>query len=129
MAEIFDNYPETLSNTLEFADKAQSQLTPNEKFAKNLKKVMKQLRKQNKLLKQFRKHRAMEELPREETPIEKLGNGSKTSVREENSFLSKLGDVFLKALPGILTTAVTAIITALFGRGFKRIRSPMGALA
>lgn len=128
MSEIFNSYSDISNTALESTDKAVSQSAIDAKALHRLKKVTKLLKKQNKYLWQICKNRAEEEHPIDEKWAVSKEDRSKTTGREEKAFFSKLGDVFLKALPSLLTTVASAIVTAIFGRGFKRARTSKGAI-
>ena len=95
-----------------------------------LKAAVKQMKKQEKLLKKFlkeKKHgKKLDEDATEnnENTYQKKSNGgaSTTSKAQKGmSFLHKIGDVFLKALPNLLCVAIKSLFSCVFKRG-KAIR-------
>lgn len=95
-----------------------------------LKAAVKQMKRQEKLLKGFLKRKKHEEELDENVPeknqnsCQKKSNGGVrtiSKVQGEESFLHKLGNIFLKALPSLLCVAAKSLITCVFRQG-KRIR-------
>lgn len=73
---------------------------------KKLKKLKKQFKKQKKLIKRLVKLHESEKNMEEEGPKQK----------KEKTFLDKLGESVVKAVPAVLTTIVTTVFTFAFKR-------------
>lgn len=91
---VFTEYPAIAEIT--------SDTNPTTKKSDCNKKFKKQLKKQNRLLKQL-----LNLIERRTTAEQPAAEEAHT---KKNSFLTKLGDAFVKALPAILSTVATAII-------------------
>ncbi|MCM1500483.1 MAG: hypothetical protein NC124_18635 [Clostridium sp.] len=89
---------------------------------KALKQLTKHLKRYNDYQMQIEEGRASELQGNVLGTEKSSGNGSKEKVssKGKKAFLEKLGEVFLKAIPGILRTITQIIFTAAIGHGFKR---------
>ena len=130
----FNDFPEIPNVDVESVDKAKGKSEDTKKVLKRLSKLMKKLHKQNKLLWQLSRHNvhtAVKE-PAVEEPVQnqastahKNNHDTNTTVKREKSFMEKVGDVFLKALPSILCTVAAVAVPLLFGfspRGYAPLR-------
>lgn len=94
MSELFAKYPEIPGVASETNTTAEKSVWER--------KFKKQLKKQNRLLTQLIK------LIERRTPAEQPA--SEEANTKKNSFLYKVGDAFVKALPAILSAVATALI-------------------
>lgn len=108
----------------ENAEKIVSTKKDHKKKHKGLKKQNKLLREQNELL------RGQNEILREQNECLKKNEEHQqreaeetTKSKREIGFLSKVGDAFCKALPGILSTIATAAIGYFFNTKGRRAKA------
>lgn len=128
MKSIFEQYPETPVS----ADESEKKPTDHSFFTKREMKVLKQFRKQlkkyNKRQKETKESHVEEQNKRNfmESSIDEKGTSNlskgetqKKENRDEKNFWNKLGEVFLKVVPKIICTVVSAAITTIFSCNFK----------
>ena len=129
MGKIFEKYPEQAEPADETVKASAKQTVLTKREIKALKMFAKQLKKCKKRWKQVEKLQVAE---RAEDKDGECGNNgdAKNSAKEgrdessnKKTFLSKLGDVILKAFPSILRTVVKVAVTAIFSCKFKWRRS------
>ena len=127
----FNDFSEIPNADVESTDKVNDKPEDSKIVGDCLNKVIKELHKQNKLLRKVyrrskhtvaKKEPDVEEPVAEEPPVEKASTASRkncstntTAKKSERSFLERLGDAFLKALPSILRTIATVAVPLLFG--------------
>lgn len=126
MANVFGDYPELKNTDSVVAKQIDEKGDERKKIVKQLKKMVKAVRKHNRLLKQFHEEnlsakRTINEEVSQDMEIEK----EKVVVKKGKSFLEKVGDVFLKTLPSILRTVVPLVVSAVLGKGASVIRKGM----
>ena len=130
MAEVFTKYPELTDTTTESGSKVGLTHAEYEELTENIKKIAKFKKKQYKRLKKIHKEIRRFCIVKKSPISEKISVDGKASThketipnkneKREKTFLDKLGDAFLKALPSILIV----VITAIFGQSdSKRFRS------
>ena len=96
---IYESEPVTEEETAK-------EFSPKKKSKKRMKKLKKKLKKQKKILKMLVKLHEPEMDMEEEGP----------KPKKEKTFLNKLGEAVIKAVPTVLTTAVTAVFAFVFKR-------------
>lgn len=135
MASNFDVFSEIPNVDMESADRVKDKPEVSKKVLKRLKKLIKELHKQNKLFRQLCRRSELtvaKEPATEEPVVEEASTASKknchtntTAPKTEKSFLGKLGDAFLKAFPSILRTIATVAVPlffSCFSRRFGNVR-------
>ena len=135
MSEIFSNYPENLETVSEVAEDVKFKQDDIKKLIKKVAKICKEERKKRKILqkiyRQQKKCRMSEQDVDngQEASTDKEDKSSKCEAddetknkqKKEKSFLNRLGDAFLKALPSIFRTIASAAVTAVFGFVSKQL--------
>lgn len=135
MSEIFSNYPENLETVSEVAEDVKVKQDDIKKLIKKVAKICKEERKKRKILqkiyRQQKKCRMFEQDVDngQEASTDKEDKSSKCEAddetknkqKKEKSFLNRLGDAFLKALPSIFRTITSAAVTAVFGFVSKQL--------
>lgn len=127
MDNTFGCFPEIPDINVKGKDQAENQsknpIISSEDFEKLIKKMKKQKKSHKKLQKKIRKlteelsASAMSSEPEKDGANKfKKGSSTNASPQKEKTFLWKLGDAVVKAIPGILSTAVTVIATILIGQ-------------
>lgn len=129
MSEIFNQYPEQPLSTAKTVDIPATRPMFTKRELKVLKAFAKQIKRYNKSQKKMEKLQAdkKDNVEKQESTMnnEKFSQRKqeKSENKSEKTFLEKLGDVFLKVLPGILCTAAQFFFTTVAGRKFKWRRS------
>lgn len=121
--KLFDEYKEYDENEVDHNEEATEQPATRKdikELAKALKKIVKKhgMRNKKKIRKIKKKVDKIEKKSEEE--MEKESEQIQKKDKKERPFLKRLGDVFLKALPKLLTVAVTASIKFLIGGSLGR---------
>lgn len=120
--KMFEGYEDNSENVVDYEEDTEQPATRKDiqELAKALKKIVKKhgMRNKKKIRKIKKKvdkieKKSEEEMEKESEPIQK-------NDKEERPFLKRLGDVFLKAFPKLLTVAVTASIKFLIGGSLGR---------
>lgn len=119
MAEkMFGEYPDISGITSE-STQTNSDFTSSHKLEKAMKKLAKQIKKHRKMYKrEFGDEKSTANTSEKSTSAK----DTEKTRQEHKTFWSKVGDVFLKTLPALLSAVVTVVIPAIFGRGGKGCR-------
>lgn len=129
MSEVFVKHQEEPDSILESVNNDQIEQKDTKTIIKCLKELCRETRRQRKLTQKICQLYKVREKVIQEISIEqdlspkKKGRASarrdsdkkKRLEVEEKSFLNRLGDAFLKALPNILRTVASAAVTATLG--------------
>lgn len=127
MADKFNDFPEIPDIAAASQNMNENQSNNSKISSDNLKKLVRQMKKQRKAQMKLQKriHKLSKTLAvcnrvsePEKDGAKKFKKDSSTnaSPQKEKTFLWKLGDAVVKAIPGILSTAVTVIATILIGQ-------------
>lgn len=131
MENTFKDFPDVAGVVVESTEKAEDKSEDTKRVVDCLSKIIKELHKQNKLFKQLCR-RTMRTATKEpdagEPAVEEQSTAHKencrahtTGKKTEKSFLGKLGDAFLKALPSILRTVAAVAVPLFFSCISKRM--------
>lgn len=140
MENSFDNFAEIPNIDLKSKDRDEKQsqyiVIRSEDFKELIDQIKKQNKSKKKLKKKIRKINKklfsddrFSESKKDEDKKSKTGDSKSAEANKEKSFWVKLGDAFLKALPGILSTAATVLATILIGQVPKQHGKFRGAVA
>ncbi len=116
MALVFTDYPDISEDFLEPEEKIES---------KKIKKLKKKIKKQKKTIRKMKGRKTVGDREEKSEKRETADESKEASEKNETgkswgkSFLTRVGEVFLKTLPSILRTATKIVVSALCGRAFK----------